>query len=622
MNISTVKFLALETAQRLHARGLHVFPVDHPQHPTCIGRHGPTSPCDGNRGKHPAVKWGVWAVTVTPQMIDLEWGKHGGLVNIGIACGPSNLVVLDEDAVGEIARWCDTYGIAGDLHETYTVATARGRHFYFRWDHSAQRIGNIPKATRGFKMDVRGDGGFVVAEGSQHVSGVIYTGNDLPIAPLPPVLAQKLLELGGTHPDPAEPGWEAVKAGVDLSATKIPYHERHDGLIAYAGRLRKSGLDLAEVEAAFYQRWLLCEQPTGQVPEAQYHSPSCPHPVTWEEAKAKLADVYDRYPAGRMDAEVVDAAGPPALADALLTRSQLRELPDPEPLIENVIDQGTVALLYGKWGSCKSFIALDLGGSVATGRPWQGRPTEQRRVLYVAAEGAYGLKGRLNAWESGWGIEIDDGGLDILPRPVNLLRPADMSNLGAMIGWNGYGLVILDTLARCMVGADENSAKDCGIAVDMLHQLRARTPDGRGVILGVHHTGKDGKTFRGSSAFEAGADTVYSVTLDGAVIILDREKRKDGPQLDVDRLKLEPVEGTESMIVEVSRGGTNDGRGDKLLSHIRSHFGDRGAYSSQLFESSEMPKSTFYRALSDLLERGELINGGTDKRPFYKLATK
>jgi hypothetical protein len=310
------------------------------------------------------------------------------------------------------------------------------------------------------------------------------------------------------------------------------------------------------------------------------------------------------------------------LTKALLTRSALHELPDPEPLIDDTLDQGTVSLLYGPWGVGKSFLAQDWGASVATARPWQGRRTEKRPVLYAAAEGAYGLKGRTNAWERAWDIKIDDGELDILPRPVNLLNASDMINLGAMIRWNGYGLVILDTLARCMVGADENSAKDCGIAVDVLHQLRQCTPGGRGVILGVHHTGKDGKTFRGSSAFEAGADTVYSVTRDGAEIILDREKRKDGPQLDVHRLKLEPVDGTESMVVEVSRGGTNSGRGDKLLSHFRSHFAGRGAYATQLLESSEMPKTTFYRALSDLLERGELINDGTDKRPFYKAAQK
>jgi Bifunctional DNA primase/polymerase, N-terminal/AAA domain len=72
-----------------------------------------------------------------------------------------------------------------------------------------------------------------------------------------------------------------------------------------------------------------------------------------------------------------DKAKTPVLADLLLTRSALRDLPKPEPLIDNVLDQGTVALLYGMWGSGKSFIGQDWGLSVATRRPWQGRHTEQ-----------------------------------------------------------------------------------------------------------------------------------------------------------------------------------------------------------------------------------------------------
>jgi 5S rRNA maturation endonuclease (ribonuclease M5) len=318
----------------------------------------------------------------------------------------------------------------------------------------------------------------------------------------------------------------------------------------------------------------------------------------------------------------IESAKSPVLADLLLTRSDLLKLPDPEPLIDGVLDQGTVALLYGKWGTLKSFIAYDWAASVATGRAWQGRPTEQRRALYVAAEGAYGYKGRTDAWEAGWRTKIRDGTLDILPRPVNLTNAADVHNLCALIAWNGYGFIVFDTLARCMVGADENSAKDCGEVVDALHRCRDHTPDGRGVVTGVHHTGKDGKTFRGSSVFEAGADTVYSTTSDGAVIILDREKRKDGPQVDVHRLKLDLIEGTESGVIGISRGATNTERGAVLLSHFRSHFDVTGAYATQLFEVADMTKATFYRALSDLVKRGDLINEGTDRRPFYKLATQ
>ena len=110
----------------------------------------------------------------------------------------------------------------------------------------------------------------------------------------------------------------------------------------------------------------------------------------------------------------------PVLADQVLARSALHNLPDPEPLIGNVLDRGTFALLYGGWGVGKSFIAQDWGASVATNRPWQGRPVSQSNVLYIAAEGAFGLKGRMQAWETGWHTKIEDGALDVLPKAVNL----------------------------------------------------------------------------------------------------------------------------------------------------------------------------------------------------------
>lgn len=286
----------VDAALKLHERGLHVFPVDHPHHPQCIGKHGPTAPCDGHRGKHPAVKWSVWAVAATPQMIEDMWGRYRGLANIGVACGPSNLVILDEDAAGELERWCVTYGIT--LPDTYTVTTARGRHLYFRWDHSTQPIGNSPKAMEGFTIDVRGHGGFAVAEGSRHADGELYIGNGQPIATLPAEVAALLLAGSAATNGHGDAAWEHHE-GRDYDTAKIGYPHRHNGLVAYAGRLRKSGLDRAEAEPAFRQRWLCCEQPAGQIPEARYHSPEVPYPVTWEEAEAKLRDVFTRYAAGQ-----------------------------------------------------------------------------------------------------------------------------------------------------------------------------------------------------------------------------------------------------------------------------------------------------------------------------------
>jgi hypothetical protein len=341
------------------------------------------------------------------------------------------------------------------------------------------------------------------------------------------------------------------------------------------------------------------------------------------------ADIDDHHPAEYTDTsnsqssanfDRHDERKTPVYADHILTRSALRNLPNPQPLIDNVLDQGATALLYGKWGTAKTFIALDWAASVATGRNWQGRPTEQRRTLYVVGEGAFGFKGRLDAWETGWHTSIEDDWLHILPIPVNLTNHAAVNNLLALVDWGGYSFIVIDTLARCMVGADENSAKDCGIAVDAMTRLLTHTPDGRGVVLGVHHAGKDGKTLRGSSAFEAGADTVYFASRDGAVITLDREKRKDGPEFDRHSLRLDLIKGTTSAVVGVDRSRGQTDSANSLLSAFCRHFTATGASKAEIRLVADMPPATFYRAISELVESGRLINVGTDKRPFYRLA--
>ena len=244
------------------------------------------------------MKWGGWAVAPTAQMIEQQWAKHGGIANIAVSAGPSNLVILDEDAPGELERWCVTYGIT--LPDTYEVTTGRGRRLYYRWDHTAKRIGNSPKAMEGFKIDVRGHGGYAIAEGSRHESGATYTSDGAPIVDLPAQVAGILLEGAGTNgqaPHAAAATAEAVGGGPEHRADRIPPAPQ---------RPRPLCRPVAPSRARPHRggggvpaRWLLCEQPAGQIPEARFHSAACPYPVTWEEAQAKLRDVFDRYAAGK-----------------------------------------------------------------------------------------------------------------------------------------------------------------------------------------------------------------------------------------------------------------------------------------------------------------------------------
>jgi hypothetical protein len=305
----------------------------------------------------------------------------------------------------------------------------------------------------------------------------------------------------------------------------------------------------------------------------------------------------------------------PKLADRLLTRSQLADLPTPQPLIEDTLDRRTVALLAGSWGTGKTFLALDWAACIGTGRIWQRRRIPATgRVLYVASEGAFGFGARVDAWEYGWRREVADDALTVLPVPVNLRDRGAVAELCELAA--GCSLVVIDTLARCLVGADENSAKDMGEAVDALYRLRDATGDG--TVLAVHHTGKDGETTRGSSALEAGVDTVYKTKGDARLIDLSRTKRKDG-ETD-DRLQLSLKATAESCVVVSTRGTDMTGAADKLLSVFRTHFADTGASKADLRAVAGMAPATFHRALNDLVSAGFLVNTGTDQRPFYKPA--
>ena len=71
----------------------------------------------------------------------------------------------------------------------------------------------------------------------------------------------------------------------------------------------------------------------------------------------------------------------------------------PEMLVGHVLECGTLAELYGDSNTGKSFVALDLAFSVATGCQWHGEAVRQGGVLYFAGEGERGLSRRARAWE-------------------------------------------------------------------------------------------------------------------------------------------------------------------------------------------------------------------------------
>ncbi|GII26498.1 bifunctional DNA primase/polymerase [Planosporangium mesophilum] len=198
------------------ARGWHVFPLRHntkrPAFPNHDAEH-----CDGHdprcRASGAHVGWEPRATT-DPDRITRAWRITS--FNVGIACGPSGLVVIDLDipkpgqtpppgyegvtdgvAVFNALAAEAGHGFPHDTHaETYTTRTGRGGlHLYYQHPDIGPSLRNTNGEHGnglGWLVDTRAHGGYVVAAGSVADSRPYTVAHDVDPAPLPGWLAERL----------------------------------------------------------------------------------------------------------------------------------------------------------------------------------------------------------------------------------------------------------------------------------------------------------------------------------------------------------------------------------------------------------------------------------------------
>src|SRR5262245_4530702 len=69
-------------------------------------------------------------------------------------------------------------------------------------------------------------------------------------------------------------------------------------------------------------------------------------------------------------------------------------------LVDQLLPAEGLSVLFGRWKSFKSFVLLDLAMAIARGEPWAGRKVRQGATVYVAAEGAAGMRKRIAAYQA------------------------------------------------------------------------------------------------------------------------------------------------------------------------------------------------------------------------------
>jgi hypothetical protein len=326
---------------------------------------------------------------------------------------------------------------------------------------------------------------------------------------------------------------------------------------------------------------------------------------------------------------------PEPLHSALLTVSELAELPPPSWLIDGLVPAGALAELIGPPSTYKSFTAIDMACALATGLPFgsRHRVSEAAAVVYVAGEGSSGMHARIAAWCHHRKIDPDvlDGVLHALPRPVQLHDDDQMAELTAVATETEAKLVVFDTRARSTVGLEENSATEQGTAIANAERLIADTG---ATVLVVHHTAlADPRRARGSSAWFGAVWTslVQSVLDDRAVIRCAKHKEaKDGCEHPFALENVTPPSGRESLVLTdfdplaLSATGQGSNVAAAILALVRETAGPDGLTAAMMVESARerglCEKTATRAAVKKLHQAGDLGNVGTVKRPRYVFA--
>ena len=448
--------------------------------------------------KNPLTKDGFKSATTDSGQIRKWWKQHPQ-ANIGIATGASGLTVIDgdvkngDDPVGSLMN----LALANGHHfppETLRAATpSDGWHLYF---HAPEGVEIRNSAgTLGPGLDVRGEGGYVVAPPSV-IDGKSYSwinGPDEPIAALPDWLAEATIAEGKQREAPAK---NDVLEGV-------PEGKRDDELFRYACSLQARGVPKNEA-------LILIEQAASK----------CIPPFNVTTARLKVETAYRHY-------AKPDEVGKPGTA-RLVTVLASEVAPEPIAwLWPGHIVRGKVTLLAGDPGLGKSLATLSLAAVVTTGGQW---PVTRERcelgsVLLLSAEDdiADTIRPRLDAAGANparirivQAVETFDVRRNEFTEQMFSLQ-WDLEALDSLLEEMGDCiLVIVDPVTAYLGGTDSHKNAEVRALLAPLSKIASKH---RVAIVAVTHLNKgSGATamhrFTGSLAFVAAARAAFVVTKD------------------------------------------------------------------------------------------------------------
>lgn len=260
-------------------------------------------------------------------------------------------------------------------------------------------------------------------------------------------------------------------------------------------------------------------------------------------------------------------------------------------------------VLVGPSGIGKSFLALDIAARLAMSSP----------VIYIAAEGLHGYASRWEAWKRHNGVS-ECPSMAFYSEPVDFMSAELTRAFIDEVSDRRPRLLVIDTLARCMLTGDENSTRDMGVLIANVDRIQQAL--GCGLLL-VHHTGKSGD-MRGNTSLRGAADCIMFLRHQEPGIVLENRfpagKNKHNEELPDSRFRLLPVEielegESLSSAVVVPAQFVMSSPEDKLtprqqqvLEVIAAY--ERGLPRPEIVRASGLSQATAYRIIAALEARG------------------
>lgn len=317
----------------------------------------------------------------------------------------------------------------------------------------------------------------------------------------------------------------SVAEGVIIYDRGAKIHSHHDSDPA---RGQNNAFDLVRLHRfGHLDKDIPAGKPVTELPSyrAMYDFAMSQPEVQAEMVDEEFEDLGELTPEEQMPAERTLGAG--ALARRIC--DVLRNPTIPRWLIPDYIERGVIALLVGKRGSYKSFIALD----------WAMRIAMADEPVYVISAEGGDFDRRAKAWIMRYAPDrtIDSIPLYVVERRLNLSDKdgVQMIRQDCLALGIRPALFVLDTFSKLSGGLDENENSSVKQFIGMLDNGLKRKETGfDATVLVVAHTGhSDDSRARGASALGADTDAEYIVKRnesDGSVQVT-RERFKSSPEL-------------------------------------------------------------------------------------------